>query len=188
MSASITPITTNRRDIGHQLQYDHRQIETLFDQLQTQIANRDALLPALAQLVLAHFAALNVVLPELTRRIVYPPLVPQHQAREAQTRQLLAELDRTVSANLEFDAILQSLLDTVMDQLDDEIDILQPAIDATLPLDRRTSLGLAFERARRTFLTTRRDALRSTTASARRDQPRLPGCEQIPPAVHSDSA
>lgn len=134
------------QDFQDQLENDHLQITASLDQMQRQIDSRPSALRIFSRLLLDHLEAMETMSPSLSRYIVYPSITQHQQDHGDHARQILTQLDRLAPENLEFDAVLQDLIDICMDQIDWESQILVPAL-AVLPRSRRLILSHAFQEA-----------------------------------------
>ena len=128
------------RDLSALLTTDHIRMEAIFDRLQFCLDDRDIMLAALTETLRAHFISLDAVAPEIQRRILYPVLATAAGNPMLMIEHHLVQLEPLNPQHLDFDKILQRLIDVVMDQVDQERQVIS-AILVTFPVAQLDLLG-----------------------------------------------
>lgn len=135
------------REICEEIVADHTRIAAFFDQLQFDVDSRDLLLPMLKDLLLAHIAAMEEILPAVRTDPKAPALIADQEQRDARICEALKQLQFLVPDSLDFDELLQRLIDLVMLGVDDEVELVMPVF-ADLSESRQIELGRKFALAR----------------------------------------
>jgi hemerythrin superfamily protein len=132
-------------DVVDLIMQDHREVERLFDQLESNPDKRPNLLPVLTTLLTAHSRAEEAeVYPVARDEAGETEQVAHSQEEHLLADQLLAKLAGTDPATPTFDKVLSELVEAVTHHVEEEETKVLPGIRARLSEQRRTELGEAF--------------------------------------------
>jgi hemerythrin superfamily protein len=128
---------------------DHREVERLFDELQSHPEKRPLLVPALTSLLTAHSRAEeSEVYPVASDEAGEADEVAHSQEEHAEAEQLLARLAEADPQSSAFDAILAEVVEAVTHHVEEEETTVLPGMRQKLDQGRLEELGQAFAASR----------------------------------------
>ncbi|MFG1820673.1 hemerythrin domain-containing protein [Kribbella sp. NPDC049174] len=140
-------------DVVDLIMQDHREVERLFDELKDSPEKRPGLLPVLTTLLTAHSRAEEAeVYPVAASEAGEKEEIQHSQQEHIEADQLLAKLAKTDPTSLEFDTVLQNLIDAVSHHVEEEETKVLPGMRSNLTDERRADLGEAFLASRQQHL------------------------------------
>ncbi len=132
-------------DVVDLIMQDHREVERLFDELESSPDKRPNLLPVLTTLLTAHSRAEEAeVYPVARDEAGESAEVAHSQEEHLLADQLLARLASTDPTSPTFDKVLTDLVDAVTHHVEEEEAKVLPGMRERLSGRRRTELGEAF--------------------------------------------
>lgn len=131
-------------DVVDLIMQDHREVEQMFQKLQTDPASRAGLVPVLTTLLAAHSRA--------EESEVYPAAaeaggaddVEHSQEEHVEADELLAQLAETDPESPQFEEVLGKVVEAVSHHIEEEETTVLPHLRERLAEDRRAELGEAF--------------------------------------------
>lgn len=136
-------------DVVDMIMADHRELERLFDLLETDPNQRARNLPVLSTLLIAHSRAEEAEVYSVARdEAGASEEVAHSQEEHIEAEQLLERLQATDPASAEFDRLLAELVDAVSHHVEEEERSVLPAIRTGLADSRRQELADAFLQSR----------------------------------------
>ena len=140
-------------DVVDLIMQDHREVERLFDELQTAPEKRTNLVPVLTTLLFAHSRAEEAsVYPAAAAEAGVADDVAHSQDEHVEADQLLADLAGTDPDSAAFDKVLQDLIDAVSHHVEEEESKVLPGMRTGLSAERLAELGTAFAASRKEHL------------------------------------
>ncbi|GAB4011302.1 hemerythrin domain-containing protein [Nocardioides ultimimeridianus] len=131
---------------------DHRELERIFQQLQTQPDQRPTLVPVMISLLTAHSRAEeSEVYPAATEAGIADD-VEHSQKEHLEADQLAADVAATDVDAPDFDEKLQKLIDAVSHHVEEEESTVLPGMSSGLSSERLAELGKAFLASREEHL------------------------------------
>jgi hemerythrin superfamily protein len=131
---------------------DHRELERIFEELQTQPDKRPALVPVMITLLTAHSRAEEAEVYPAAAEAGGSEEVEHSQKEHLEADQLAAKVAEADPTSDEFGAALQQLIDAVTHHVREEEESVLPGMRARLDDARLDELGQAFLEAREQHL------------------------------------
>jgi hemerythrin superfamily protein len=136
-------------DVVDLIMQDHREVERLFDEMQSNPDQRPLLLPTLTTLLTAHSRAEEAeVYPVARDEAGEAEEVAHSQEEHAKAEALLARLAETDPQSSKFDKVLDELVEAVTHHVEEEESTVLPGMRERLGDERRAELGEAFTASR----------------------------------------
>jgi hemerythrin superfamily protein len=136
-------------DVVDMIMADHREVERLFDLLESQPDQRARNLPVLSALLIAHSRAEEAeVYPVARDEAGASDEVAHSQEEHLEAEQILERLQTADPASTEFDRVLSELVEAVSHHVEEEESSVLPAMRSGLDDGRRKELADAFSRSR----------------------------------------
>jgi hemerythrin superfamily protein len=131
---------------------DHRELERLFEELQTQPDKRPSLVPVMITLLTAHSRAEEAEVYPAAAEAGGSEDVEHSQKEHLEADQLAARVAEADPTSEEFASVLQELIDAVKHHVEEEESTVLPGMRARLDDERLDELGQAFLEAREQHL------------------------------------
>ncbi|HEY9379219.1 MAG TPA: hemerythrin domain-containing protein [Jiangellaceae bacterium] len=136
-------------DVVDMIMADHREVERLFNLLETQPDQRTRNLPVLSALLIAHSRAEeSEVYPVAKDEAGASEKVAHSQEEHVEAEQILERLKAADPTGTEFSRILSELVEAVSHHVEEEESSVLPTIRTALPESRRLELADAFAQSR----------------------------------------
>jgi len=140
-------------DVVDLIMQDHREVERLFNELQTRPEKRPNLVPVLTTLLVAHSRAEEAeVYPAARTEADEVEEVAHSQEEHAEAEQLLERLAKTDPNSPEFEKLLAQAMEAINHHVHEEESVVLPGLKERLSDQRRAELGEAFAQSRRQHL------------------------------------
>jgi hemerythrin superfamily protein len=134
------------------IMHDHRELERIFEELQTQPDKRPALVPVMITLLTAHSRAEESEVYPAAAEVGGAEEVEHSQKEHLEADQLAARVAELDPTSEEFGDALQALIDAVTHHVGEEEESVLPGMRARLDDTRLEELGRAFLEAREQHL------------------------------------
>jgi hemerythrin superfamily protein len=131
---------------------DHRELERIFQQLQTQPDQRPTLVPVMVALLTAHSRAEEAEVYPAASEAGIADDVEHSQKEHLEADQLAADVAAADPGAPDFGEKLQKLIDAVKHHVEEEESTVLPGMRENLPADRLGELGEAFLASREQHL------------------------------------
>ena len=136
-------------DVVDMIMQDHREVERLFQELQSSPDKRPLLVPTLTSLLTAHSRAEEAeVYPVARDEAGESEEVAHSQEEHAQAEQILARLAKADPQSAQFEQVLNELVEAVTHHVEEEESNVLPGMRERLDDRRRAELGKAFAASR----------------------------------------
>jgi hemerythrin superfamily protein len=136
-------------DVVELIKSDHREVERLFDLLQTQPATRNLNFPLLCSLLIAHSRAEEAeVYPIAKSEAGETDEVEHSQGEHAEAEHMLEQMAAMDPESAEFASALEELIKAVNHHVEEEESKVLPGMQQRLSAGRRAELAEAFVAAR----------------------------------------
>ena len=139
-------------DVVDLIMNDHRELEKIFQTLQTEPEKRAGLVPVMITLLTAHSRAEESEVYPVAAEAGIAEDVEHSQKEHLEADQLAADLAGTDPASGDFEAKLTKLIDAVMHHVEEEEAKVLPGMKQNLGADELDQLGEAFLTARAAHL------------------------------------
>jgi hemerythrin superfamily protein len=139
-------------DVVDLIMQDHRELERMFEELRSDPAKREALLPVMSTLLFAHSRAEeSEVYPE-ARAAGGEDDIEHSQKEHLEADQLAERLSGLDPESAEFAEVLEELVDAVKHHLEEEEETVLPHMRERMSEDQLATLGERFLAVRREHL------------------------------------
>jgi hemerythrin superfamily protein len=136
-------------DVVDMIMADHREVERLFDLLETEPDQRVRNFPVLSALLIAHSRAEEAeVYPVAKDEVGASEEVAHSQEEHVAAEQILERLKAADPTSAEFDRVLAELVEAVSHHVEEEESSVLPAMRSGLDERRRQELADAFTQSR----------------------------------------
>lgn len=140
-------------DVVDLIMQDHREVERLFNELQTRPEKRPNLVPVLTTLLVAHSRAEEAeVYPVARTEANEAEEVAHSQEEHAEAEQLLERLAKADPNSPEFEKLLVQAMESINHHVHEEESTVLPGLKERLSDRRRAELGEAFAQSRKQHL------------------------------------
>lgn len=151
------------QDVVDLIMQDHREVERLFEELQTSPEKRAGLVPVLTTLLTAHSRAEEAeVYPVAADEAGNPEDVAHSQEEHILADQLLARLAGTSADSPDFEGALEDLVEAISHHVAEEESTVLPHMRENLSSSRLQELGDAFMVSRKEHLGEQPDDIRKS--------------------------